>query len=72
MLKTGYEKISPEDTRLFKVTNSLKETVNLIEVSREVRLYRQSESPRLGPRSQTGEGTLAGGPIRTYGMGRVG
>jgi len=70
MLKSTYEKISRDDTRLFKVTNSLKETVNLIEVSREVARYRKSETPRLGPRSQTGEGTLAGEPIRGYTEGR--
>jgi len=66
LLTGGYEKVSPEDLNLFRVTNSLKEAVNIIEVSREVHLYRQSESPLLGPRRPTGEGTLEGKPVRGY------
>jgi len=70
MLKTRYQKISPEDMDLFCVTNSLREAVEIIERGREEHLSRQAESPFVGPRRPRGGGTLAGEPIRTHGKER--
>ena len=67
MLKTGYGKISPPDLDLFHLTNSLNETVKIIEQSRECFLRRQAELPLLGPHRPTGEGTVAGEPVRMGG-----
>jgi uncharacterized protein (TIGR00730 family) len=60
MLADGYGKIDPQDTDLFYITNSLDDTVKIIEEARSAR----EEAGR--PVLLTGEGTLAGKPTRTY------
>jgi hypothetical protein len=63
-LRSGYRKIDPSDLGLFHVTNSLRETVAVIEGARETYLTRRSQAVLAGPRRLTGEGTLAGEPVR--------
>ncbi len=71
MLSTRYRKISPEDMNLFRVTNSLNETVKIVERAREEHLLRQAELPFIGPRRPTGEGTVAGEAVRPYSRDRA-
>ena len=63
MLKSRYGRIDPGDLKLFHVTNSLKEAVEIIERSRQCRISRRPEDVMLGPRRPTGEGTVAGEPV---------
>jgi len=71
MLSARYRKISPEDMNLFRVTNSLNETVKIVERAREEHLLRQAELPFIGPRRPTGEGTVAGEAVRPYSRDRA-
>ena len=66
MLGGRWGKIDPVDMSLFFVTDSVRQTVRIIEQAR-------ASAERLGPRppfetalQETGEGTLVGKPSRTY------
>jgi len=64
MLRGGYDKIDRTDLELFHLTNSLRETAEIIEASREAYLCRRAAAPTLGgPHRPTGEGTVEGEPI---------
>jgi len=66
MLGTGYNKIDPEDMELFLITDSLKETVRIIEEARSpAERARQAADTELH-RRPTAEGTVIGVPSRTY------
>ena len=64
MLKSSYPRISPEDLELFRITNSLRETVAIIEEACERQLARQQAGIPIGPRRPTAEGTFMGQPVR--------
>ena len=64
MLDRGYGKIDAADMDLFRVTNSLREVVKIIEDSRDAYLSRQEAAAKaIGPHRPTGEGTVTGEPI---------
>ncbi len=59
----------PSDLKLFTVTDDLEEAVAIIERTRSTRqaqLARRAVAPAVGPRVQTGEGTLMGQLSRVY------
>ena len=60
MLDNSYRMIDPKDTELFYITNSLNDTVRIIEEAWAAR--EKAGRPLL----LTGEGTLMGKPTRTY------
>ena len=65
MLQGDYLKIDPDDMDLFTITDSLDETIRIIEEAREVQRTREAtlmERHLL----QTGEGTVIGHPPRFY------
>lgn len=66
MLVPESPKISPEDTDLFIVTDSLTETLEVILRAREELLLRQQEIPAVGMLRPSGEGTIMGKPPKTY------
>ena len=64
MLKGRYRKIDEQDMRLFFLTDSLRETVQIIEEARLLQQCRQAEPVAAGPRRLSGEGTVIGRPPR--------
>jgi len=64
MLRNRYAKISPEDTSLFHLTDSLKEAVAIIEDAHKRHLCREAKPIIVGPHRPTGEGTVTGEPVR--------
>jgi hypothetical protein len=66
MLVPQSPKISPEDTDLFIVTDSLTETLEVILRAREELQQRQQETPAIGMLRPSGEGTLMGKHPKTY------
>ncbi|HAU37402.1 MAG TPA: TIGR00730 family Rossman fold protein [Phycisphaerales bacterium] len=63
MLHNSYRKIDPRDMGLFHVTDSLRETVDILERARECR---QAGGPCPDSMKPTAEGTLPGLPARVY------
>jgi uncharacterized protein (TIGR00730 family) len=62
-------RIDPTDLKLFTVTDDLKEAVAIIErtrAARQAQMARRVAAPAVGPRVQTGEGTLMGQLSRVY------
>ncbi|MHC4294884.1 MAG: LOG family protein [Planctomycetota bacterium] len=66
VLKVDNPKIDPGDLELFTITNSLNETVRIIEEARIHRPELQKVSAKTIERRPTAEGTVAGKPSRTY------
>jgi len=65
MLTGNYRKVDPQDLELFHITDSLNETVKIIEQAwTEMEQARRKEAGL--PRRLTGEGTLIGKPTRIY------
>ena len=62
MLKQGHPKIDPEDLSLFHLTDSLHETVRIVEEARLMQQCRKAEPITTPVRRLTGEGTLIGMP----------
>jgi len=60
-----YGNISPEDMFLFHVTDSLRETVRIVEEARALQKTRQARPVAHGHRRPTGEGTVVGLPPRS-------
>ena len=63
-LKGSYQKIDAKDMNLFFVTDSLRETVEIIEEARLLEQCRQAEPVAVGARRLSGEGTVIGRPPR--------
>jgi uncharacterized protein (TIGR00730 family) len=66
LLDDGYPKIDAEDMNLFTVTDSVRETVRIIEEAHARCLYRQVEPRQNGSRVPSGEGTFMGRPPTLY------
>jgi hypothetical protein len=66
MLSPAYRKIDPEDMNLFCVTNSLDQTVRIIEEAWEAMERARLAQVGLPSGDLTGEGTLIGKPTSTY------
>ena len=64
MLKGRSSKIAPRDMDLFFLTDSLSETVDIIEEARLLEQCRKAEPIITGKRRPTGEGTVEGEPPR--------
>ncbi len=64
VLLRRHRTISPEDMELFIMTDSLRETVKIIEKGCEMELARRAKPVRHGHRRPTGEGTVVGLPPR--------
>jgi len=64
MLGRSYRKLDREDLMLFHLTDSLKDAVKIIEQAREAYLSRKAELIIMGPHRPTGEGTVAGEPVK--------
>lgn len=64
--RRGYDKIDPEDTDLFCMTDSLAEAVKIIEATREIAPTGEKDISKADMRCPTGEGTLIGKPPRVY------
>ena len=56
--------ISADDLKLFFVTDSLRETMEIIEAGRALKSCRQAEPITTGTRRPSGEGTVVGMPPR--------
>ncbi len=65
MLKSSPQKITPEDAKLFCITDSLKQAVEIIEQAREEQRTRELQPISLYYRP-TGEGTVMGKPSKLY------
>jgi hypothetical protein len=59
-----YHYISPGDPDLFRVTDSLREAVQIIEAARSTEQSRRAEPPPAVHRRLSGEGTIVGFPPR--------
>ncbi len=60
LTKKPNPKIDPEDLELFIVTDSIRETVSIIEQARDVEIQRRKQAARPGGKRFTGEGTIMG------------
>jgi len=60
VLLRRHKTISPEDMNLFTMTDSLRETVGIVEKGCELERSRRAKPVRYGYRRPTGEGTVAG------------
>ena len=68
MLAAG--NIDEKDKRLFFVTDSLKEAMEIIDAGRALEECRRAEPIRQGTRRQSGEGTVVGTPPRVNRKGK--
>ncbi len=66
MLHSRHAKIAPVDMELFHITDSLDETVRIIEETRESLEETRRLAARIEARRPTAEGTVVGKPSRTY------
>jgi hypothetical protein len=71
MLEGDYPKISPGDLDLFRITDSLEETVGIITAARSAAERAGEKAARPQAERQTGEGTLVGVPTRQDGPDRA-
>jgi len=65
VMQRRHKLISPGDTDLFYMTDSLREAVSIVEEGRALEACRQAEPARHGVRRPSGEGTVVGAPPRS-------